>query len=913
MLPDWLDALASSDRFLCFADLHVSQASIERCVDVLRRVRMLAVQHAVPVVFLGDFWEHRGSVSVRQVSALLPEFRAWQDQGVRAVLIPGNHDQVSRDGVIHGLEMFSVFSNIAVATEPVIFPRYGVAFLPWRADQEQLFAQLAQYPEVAGRWLVFSHAEVGGATTNLGYQTNGRVRLGAIQHVASQCYLGHFHKRQCLGTQGNVWYIGSPYQQSFGELGQPFGAALVRRGVGEPEWMDAHFAHLPVHHRLQHPWQQNDPALHRIRQQDIVQVYVSRWSDPRLEAALSSLPTRRVSTRVLPPPNAGLPEGLEPESSTTRSVSLPEVMRQYVERDSAGLPDGVTAEELIKAGEELVHASDSSLMGQFANPTRAANRMASVIMPTHIRISNFAGIRGTLEFDFADKGLMMLRGDVGVGKTSLVDALTWVLFDSTAPRKAGSSSAGFKGDEVIHDSSKSAEVEVTLELDRDTTRTLVIRRTKAKKQGSRLTLKPSFRHPLLQERQGVSDTQQMLQRALGFDVNFWRICCYSGQGATSGFVTDADKARKEALASIFGLSGLEVVAVEARQALKRAETKIRQLRASIDTCERVLTSLTAEPLQQKSQAFESEKQAAIQAAERVDPSVVERLDDLPTPDVIQRDIGRITSERNEAESRLPSEACYVCGAPASEQYRKSVKDSIRACEERLAALEIDLRDSREAELVRTANDWRAKENPFQAHLAHLDETRFVQRKTIKDDTTQLAVWQRKEAVSAFWERGFGSKGVPSMMLDQRLSELEVRANQVLADLTGNKLILTLRIVRDGLELKVVEIDGSRQSAPRRYEMLSGGQRRCVELAFSPFALSEMLFLSVGVRIPLLVVDELTTHLGAAEKQRACDMLRRQGRDAVIVIDHDDSVRGEFDSVLQMTRDSTNGCVRLALE
>jgi DNA repair exonuclease SbcCD ATPase subunit len=95
---------------------------------------------------------------------------------------------------------------------------------------------------------------------------------------------------------------------------------------------------------------------------------------------------------------------------------------------------------------------------------------------------------------------------------------------------------------------------------------------------------------------------------------------------------------------------------------------------------------------------------------------------------------------------------------------------------------------------------------------------------------------------------------------------------------------------------------------RVYEQLSGGQRRCVELAFSPLALSDTVFARLGVRVPLLVIDELTTHLGEGEKRRACELLASLGR-KVFVIDHDPSVQGHFDHVLQLERD-TDG-VRIA--
>ncbi len=86
------------------------------------------------------------------VARLLQEFQQWNDEGVRATLIPGNHDQVcelnpyawivvaagspaaqqvSVDGLVHGVSMFGLFPNISIATRPIYDASNRLAFLPW--------------------------------------------------------------------------------------------------------------------------------------------------------------------------------------------------------------------------------------------------------------------------------------------------------------------------------------------------------------------------------------------------------------------------------------------------------------------------------------------------------------------------------------------------------------------------------------------------------------------------------------------------------------------------------------------------------------------------------------------------------------------------------------------------------------
>ena len=135
------------------------------------------------------------------------------------------------------------------------------------------------------------------------------------------------------------------------------------------------------------------------------------------------------------------------------------------------------------------------------------------------------------------------------------------------------------------------------------------------------------------------------------------------------------------------------------------------------------------------------------------------------------------------------------------------------------------------------------------------------------------------------------------MASQRpaFNDLVVFMGQLLA----GKVYCQLTMEGDNLRVDFYETkDGVVRE--RRYEQLSGGQRRCVELAFSPFALSEMVFARCGVRVPLLVIDELTTHMGAEEKPIVCEILRMLDRDTILVIDHDTAVQGEFDVVYEVT-------------
>ena len=154
-----------SFRYLVFTDLHVDNSRLDRALEVLDRVGALAEKHDATPMCLGDFWHLRGHWLVRHVDEVLKRIETWRP----SIFIPGNHDQVSLDGRIHGLNIFRTMPQHTVMTDPAYDQEYRVAFLPWRerpADQREQFGAME-----GDDWTIFAHAEVGGAIANSGYKS----------------------------------------------------------------------------------------------------------------------------------------------------------------------------------------------------------------------------------------------------------------------------------------------------------------------------------------------------------------------------------------------------------------------------------------------------------------------------------------------------------------------------------------------------------------------------------------------------------------------------------------------------------------------------------------------------------------------------------------------------------------------
>jgi DNA repair exonuclease SbcCD ATPase subunit len=885
------------------------------------------------------------------------------------VFIPGNHDQVTHNGRVHGVRIFQGYPNITVATEPIHWPERQLAFLPWREDPAE---QAAVFVAVPAGWTIFAHAEAPGALANSGKAMPGRFNYRLNGHRA--IYLGHFHKRQQIGPV--CWYIGSPFEMDMGERGDPHGVAIISQNQVEPEPMWVDWTDFPKHHRLTfgEAW---DPKY--IGEHDIVEVHAApaEIGTPDFAEALTLIPAKDI--RPLPLKNG------QGDEAPQFALTLDQAIDTWV--DNAEL-EVERAVQIKLLGRELLKQAEGA---------RAIVPCSPYVSIDEVTATNFCAIRGELSFTMP-KGESLIRGPMGVGKTSIMDAMTWCLFGVTSPRKAGSHGASLRADEVVHDDAFQCQVSVYL-THQDGGK-VTVTRTKERGKGSRIEITGV--------EAGISDQQEQIHHALGIDYDLWRTCVYLGQGAVGTFVTDADKRRKGLFDTAFGLNAcpggqraardrwkqlgvqveklridivgdhkvLEVLretdySVQIEQWLKERTDRLSAIRASGEQAA-VVVKQCEEHLQQEDHWLQSKEQHE----QHIDTLTKSLAKAAPAAQVanLQRDYGAIQAERAlvdrdlgaaraelqkhvEARQAGQEAACPTCGRPfeqaTAEQHIQELEAKVQSKAQEAKTFDVKLSnvaakldtansqgsaqregiqvqigESREAlqkcadalnafvriktnraDAERRLHEARAEyaqaeqaPNPYLAKQAEQAERiKTVEAKLLADEA-ELKGFTSRQQDFAFWDQGFGPKGIPVLVLRAALHELEMYANRFMALLLAGRIYCRLSMEGDDLKILFYEYDEVTGTArERRYEQLSGGQRRCVELAFNPFALSEMIFNRCGVRVSLLVVDELTTHLGQAEKPIICEILRKLDRDSIIVIDHDAAVQGEFDQVFDLSR------------
>ena len=234
----------------------------------------------------------------------------------------------------------------------------------------------------------------------------------------------------------------------------------------------------------------------------------------------------------------------------------------------------------------------------------------------------------------------------------------------------------------------------------------------------------------------------------------------------------------------------------------------------------------------------------------------------------------------------------------------------------LAASESQAPDLDEAE--RSLSDLQERENQL-----HQEVGAARQKVTVLDDLRK-----RKKGLEAergelgkqvghykTLERAFGKDGVPALLIEQALPEIEMKANQILGRLSDDSMRLHFETqakyknekrsdLRETLEIQVSDGAGLRD-----YEMYSGGEAFRVNFAIR-LALSEVLAQRKGARLQMLVIDEGFGSQDAQGRQRLIQAINAVKDDfaKILVITHLEELKDVFPTRIEVEKTETGSMV-----
>jgi exonuclease SbcC len=192
---------------------------------------------------------------------------------------------------------------------------------------------------------------------------------------------------------------------------------------------------------------------------------------------------------------------------------------------------------------------------------------------------------------------------------------------------------------------------------------------------------------------------------------------------------------------------------------------------------------------------------------------------------------------------------------------------------------------------------------------------FDLKKRKADYATEREELQHQIARHKTLERAFGKDGVPALLIEQALPQIETRANELLDRLSDGQM--SIRFVTQAeykdkkrSDLKeTLNIQISDGAGVRDYEMYSGGEAFRVNFAIR-LALSEVLAQRKGARLQSLVIDEGFGSQDIQGRQRLIEAINLVKDDfaKILVITHLDELKDVFPTRIEVEKTARGSVV-----
>jgi len=236
----------------------------------------------------------------------------------------------------------------------------------------------------------------------------------------------------------------------------------------------------------------------------------------------------------------------------------------------------------------------------------------------------------------------------------------------------------------------------------------------------------------------------------------------------------------------------------------------------------------------------------------------------------------------------------------------------------LASAEAQSPDLEEAE--REIFRVREEENKVRSELGGAQQRvdiLMTQQARKNDFEKEREEFQKQIARHRTLERAFGKDGVPALLIEQALPQIEAKANDLLDRLSDGQM--SIRFVtqaeyknkkREDLK-ETLDIQISDSAGIRNYEMYSGGEAFRVNFALR-LALSEILAQRKGARLQTLVIDEGFGSQDVQGRQRLIEAINLVKNDfaKILVITHLDELKDAFPTRIEVEKTERGSTVHV---
>ncbi len=226
-----------------------------------------------------------------------------------------------------------------------------------------------------------------------------------------------------------------------------------------------------------------------------------------------------------------------------------------------------------------------------------------------------------------------------------------------------------------------------------------------------------------------------------------------------------------------------------------------------------------------------------------------------------------------------------------------------------AAAQTDLPNSREAE--KALLDSQEQENLLRREVGAAEQLVNVldtQRERKAALSAERETLTQQIANLRQLERAFGKDGIPALLIEQSLPEIEETTNELLSRLSNGRMAFRFETQREYKDNKredmkeTLDLIISDGLGKRDYEMFSGGEAFRVNFSIR-LALSKMLARRAGARLQTLVIDEGFGSQDAQGRQRLVEAIStvRDDFEKILVITHLEELKDAFPTRIEVTK------------
>ncbi|MDX2257252.1 MAG: SMC family ATPase [Pseudanabaenaceae cyanobacterium bins.39] len=221
-------------------------------------------------------------------------------------------------------------------------------------------------------------------------------------------------------------------------------------------------------------------------------------------------------------------------------------------------------------------------------------------------------------------------------------------------------------------------------------------------------------------------------------------------------------------------------------------------------------------------------------------------------------------------------------------------------------------------LRQNLQNWRSQMEQIISEIGSLQQAQQQLEQNLhrhQETQSQIEVLRHRQRIHTELHQAFGKNGIQALMLENVLPQIEIEANQILAQLSDQQLHVRFITQKSGKKsdrlIETLDIEIADTKGTRSYETYSGGEAFRINFAVR-LALSRILTQRKGSALQTLIIDEGF----GSQDQTGCDRLVSAinaiapNFECILVITHMPQMKEAFNTIIEVQKTDSGSTVQL---